>query len=74
MSTLSLDAALYALEESNSEQSDAFATFMRSREAAAERRIVRHLKSQTDDRLIRLGFSADDIATLRAGNLRFPKI
>ena len=72
MSILSLATPLGATEDDATARSETFSAFMRHREAAAERRIVHHLRSQTDARLMRLGFSAGDIAALRAGKLQLP--
>lgn len=73
MSTFILAAPpLDASRHDGSSLSEAFATLVQYREAAAERSVARHLGSQTDARLKKLGFSEGDIAALRAGRMQFP--
>jgi hypothetical protein len=49
-----------------------FAQLIQSREAQARLQVLSHLMSQSDERLVRLGFSAQDVRDLRDGNLRLP--
>jgi hypothetical protein len=49
-----------------------FARLIHQREMRARREVASYLKSQSDERLAALGFSADDIRDLREGNLRMP--
>ena len=49
-----------------------FARLLQAREMRARRETLSYLTSQSDARLADLGFSADDIHDLRAGNLRIP--
>jgi hypothetical protein len=44
-----------------------------AREDAAKRKVILHLAAMDDARLAGLGFSPDDIAALRAGELRLPR-
>ena len=49
-----------------------FARLVHQRGMRARREVLSYLMSQSDERLAGLGFSADDIRDLRAGNLRIP--
>ncbi len=72
MSTLTLAAPLDTAGHDGSALSEALSTLVRYRESAAGRSVARHLGSQTDARLKKLGFSEGDIAALRAGRMQFP--
>jgi hypothetical protein len=49
---------------------DFFTRLTRSREARAHLQVLSYLMSQSDERLLRLGFSARDVCDLREGKLR----
>jgi len=49
-----------------------FARLLQAREMRARREVLSYLASQSDARLADLGFGADDIHDLRAGNVRIP--
>jgi hypothetical protein len=49
---------------------DFFARLIQSREARANFQVLSYLTSQSDGRLLRLGFSAQDVCDLRDGKLR----
>ena len=71
MSTLALwsaDAAAPAVEPKKSKPS-LFQRFAKAREAEAARRIYSFLAIHSDERLKDLGYSAEDIETLRQGRL-----
>lgn len=73
MSTLALwsaDAASTAAE--SKPRPSLFARLIRSREREATRRVHSFLIVQSDERLKDLGYSFEDIAALRAGEIRTP--
>jgi hypothetical protein len=49
---------------------DFLALLFQSREARAHLQVLSYLTSQSDERLLRLGFSAQDVCDLREGKLR----
>jgi hypothetical protein len=51
-----------------------FARLIQGRQTRARREIASYLMSQSDARLTDLGFGADDIHALRAGNLSIPAV
>jgi hypothetical protein len=50
-----------------------FARLIKSREREATRRIHSFLITQSDERLKDLGYTSEDIAALRAGEVRMPR-
>jgi hypothetical protein len=74
MSTLALwsaDAAASVTE--GKPRSSLFARLIKSREREATRRVHSFLIAQPDERLKDLGYSSEDIAALRAGEVRMPR-
>ena len=49
-----------------------FTRLIRARGTSANRRVAAYLASQSDERLVALGFDADAIASIRAGKLPIP--
>lgn len=73
MSTLALRAAgLFASAAEPEPGSSFVGRFLAARENRAKRHVLARLAAMDDARLEGLGFSADDIAALRAGDLRLP--
>jgi hypothetical protein len=74
MSTLAVRAAgLFASAVEPQPGSSFVERFLAAREDQAKRRVLGMLAAMDDARLQGLGFSAGDIAALRAGNLRLPR-
>lgn len=74
MSTLALwsaDAVSPATE--TTPRPSLFARLIKAREREATRRIHSFLITQSDERLRELGYTSDDIAALRAGEIRMPR-
>jgi hypothetical protein len=73
MSTLALRAAgLFASAVKPQAELSFVARFLAARDDRAKRRVRGMLAAMDDARLQRLGFSAEDIAALRAGEFRLP--
>ena len=73
MSTLALRAAGIIASAVEPEPQLSFVQrLLLAREQQAKQRVIGHLAAMDDDRLHGLGFSGDDIAALRAGELRLP--
>ena len=49
-----------------------FQGFVKAREAEARRRIYSFLAAHSDERLADLGYTAEDIRSMRRGQFRFP--
>ena len=74
MSTLAWELADDIAPADQSEAKPGFwSRFIELRQAQANRAICAHLAAMGDEHLTELGFSADDIRALRAGELRLPQ-
>ena len=75
MSTLAWELAGDVAPADESEAKPGFwSRFIARRQAQANRTVCAHLAVMGDNRLTELGFSADDLRALRAGELRLPPI
>ena len=74
MSTLAWGLADDITPANQSEAKPGFwSRFIEPRQARANRAICAHFSAMGDEHLTELGFSADDIRALRAGELRLPQ-
>ena len=74
MSTLAWELAGDVAPADESEAKPGFwSRFIARRQAQANRTVCAHLAVLSDAHLTGLGFSADDIRALRAGELRLPQ-